>query len=226
MQGELGTSHAYEMGGDHRKPPAVALGHLACESRWDAARGGFEITAIARGDAWDASADSPLNAIGVEARVGDVIVAVGGEALGPSRPPEALLVNRAGQKVAADAGAQRRERHDEPARGRRHRARRRRAGVLPRLGREEPRLGARALGRPRRLLPRPRHAGRGLRRVPSLLRRRVRARRADRRRPLQPRRPRLAAAAREGRAQAHRLRPLALDERHDLSRGSRRRARW
>ena len=26
MQGELGTSHAYEMGGDHRKPPAVALG--------------------------------------------------------------------------------------------------------------------------------------------------------------------------------------------------------
>ena len=99
MQGELGTSHAYEMGGDYRKPPAVALGHLACESRWDAARGGFEITAIARGDAWDASADSPLNAIGVEAKVGDVIVAVGGEALAPSRPPEALLVNRAGQKV-------------------------------------------------------------------------------------------------------------------------------
>ena len=51
MQGELGTSHAYEMGGDHRKPPAAALGHLACASRWDAARGGWEITAIARGDA-------------------------------------------------------------------------------------------------------------------------------------------------------------------------------
>ena len=29
MQGELGTSHAYEMGGDHRKPAAGALGHLA-----------------------------------------------------------------------------------------------------------------------------------------------------------------------------------------------------
>jgi tricorn protease len=99
MQGELGTSHAYEMGGDHRKPPAVALGHLACESRWNAARGGFEISAIAHGDAWDSSADSPLNAVGVEAKVGDVIVAVGGEALAPTRPPEALLVNRAGQKV-------------------------------------------------------------------------------------------------------------------------------
>ena len=46
----------------------------------------------------------------------------------------------------------------------------------------------------------------GLRRIPSLLQRRMRPRRADRRRPLQPRRPRVAAAAREGRAQAHRLR--------------------
>jgi tricorn protease len=33
LQGELGTSHAYEMGGDHRRPPAVALGHLAAELR-------------------------------------------------------------------------------------------------------------------------------------------------------------------------------------------------
>ena len=28
MQGELGTSHAYESGGDHRRPPPVALGYL------------------------------------------------------------------------------------------------------------------------------------------------------------------------------------------------------
>ena len=115
MQGELGTSHAYEMGGDHRKPPAVALGHLACASRWDEARGGYEITAIARGDAWDAGADSPLNAIGVEAQVGDRIVAIGGEALTRDRPPEALLVGRAGQKVqltlvrGSDGGGERRE---------------------------------------------------------------------------------------------------------------------
>jgi tricorn protease len=99
MQGELGTSHAYETGGDHRKPPAVALGQLACAARWNEARGGHEITAIARGDAWDPAADSPLHAIGVEAALGDLIVAVAGEALARERPPEALLVNRAGQKV-------------------------------------------------------------------------------------------------------------------------------
>src|SRR5204862_856787 len=29
MQGELGTSHAYEQGGDHRRPPYMALGQLA-----------------------------------------------------------------------------------------------------------------------------------------------------------------------------------------------------
>jgi len=116
MQGELGTSHAYEMGGDHRKPQAGALGHLACESRWDGKRGGWEITSIARGDPWDASADSPLNAIGVEARVGERIVAVDGQPLTPTLPPEALLVHRAGQKVqlalvgnARDGGERRRE---------------------------------------------------------------------------------------------------------------------
>ncbi|MDQ6638940.1 MAG: PDZ domain-containing protein, partial [Pseudomonadota bacterium] len=116
IQGELGTSHAYEMGGDHRKPPALALGHLACTSRWDAARGGYEITEVARGDAWDANADSPLNAIGVEAKIGERILAVDGQPLARGLPPEALLVHRAGQKVqlalasdAATGAGQRRE---------------------------------------------------------------------------------------------------------------------
>ena len=31
MQGELGTSHAYEIGGDHRKPPQWPLGSLGAE---------------------------------------------------------------------------------------------------------------------------------------------------------------------------------------------------
>jgi len=112
MQGELGTSHAYEIGGDHRKAAVGALGHLACTSRWDAARGGWEITRIARGDAWDAAADSPLNAVGVEAKVGERIVAIDGQRLTESLPPEALLVHRAGQKVqlslSGEGGGERR----------------------------------------------------------------------------------------------------------------------
>src|SRR5437660_8068798 len=79
MQGELGTSHAYEMGGDHRKPPSLALGHLGADFRLAAGADGYEIARIVEGDAWDASADSPLNAIGVQARAGERITAVNGQ---------------------------------------------------------------------------------------------------------------------------------------------------
>ena len=99
MQGELGTSHAYESGGDHRKPPAIALGHLAADLRLVEADGSYEITRIVKGDAWDAGADSPLSAVGVEAKVGERIVAVNGQRVSRERPPQALLVHRAGTKV-------------------------------------------------------------------------------------------------------------------------------
>ena len=98
LQGELGTSHAYEMGGDHRKPPALALGHLAVDLA--PAEQGWQIQRTVQGDAWDAQADSPLNAIGVAAEPGECIVAVGGQAVTPDRPPQAMLVQHAGAKVA------------------------------------------------------------------------------------------------------------------------------
>ena len=100
LQGELGTSHAYEYGGDHRKPPAVAQGRLAAALR-DAGPGrGWTITHLVAGDPWDAGADSPLRAVGVEAQVGERIVAVGGQPVTPDLPPAALLVHQAGNKVA------------------------------------------------------------------------------------------------------------------------------
>ena len=101
LQGELGTSHAYESDGDHRKPPPVALGQLAAELRWVSSEdgGGYEITGIVRGDAWDAAADSPLNALGVRARVGERIVAVNAQPVSRECPPQALLVNQAASKV-------------------------------------------------------------------------------------------------------------------------------
>jgi tricorn protease len=99
MQGELGTSHAYEAGGDHRRPPQVALGHLAAELRPAADGRSYEIADIVVGDAWDASADSPLNAIGVQAKVGERIVAVNGQSVSRDRPPQSLLVHQAGTKV-------------------------------------------------------------------------------------------------------------------------------
>ena len=109
LQGELGTSHAYEMGGDHRKPPLIALGHLGAELKWVEADASYEITRLVRGDAWDAGADSPLNAVGVEARLGERIIAVNGQRVSREQPPLALLVHQADAKVeltlAAGEGA-------------------------------------------------------------------------------------------------------------------------
>lgn len=112
LQGELGTSHAYESGGDHRKPPAVPLGQLAAQFTPVDGGAAWQITRIVQGDAWDAGADSPLHAVGVEARVGERVLAVGGQPVGPALPPQALLVHQAGAKVSltlAGADGSRRE---------------------------------------------------------------------------------------------------------------------
>jgi tricorn protease len=87
------------MGGDHRKPPAIALGHLAANLQSVDDGAAWEITRIVQGDAWDAGADSPLNAVGVQAQVGERITAVGGQAVSATQPPQALLVHHAGAKV-------------------------------------------------------------------------------------------------------------------------------
>ena len=99
LHGELGTSHAYEMGGDHRKPPALALGHLGAELALATDERGYVITRIVTGDAWETGADSPLNAIGVAATVGERIVAVNGQPVSRTVPPQALLVHQGGSKV-------------------------------------------------------------------------------------------------------------------------------
>ncbi len=99
LQGELGTSHAYEYDGDHRKPPPVALGQLAADLRQVEADDSYEIVRIVRGDPWDAIADSPLNAVGVEAQLGERIIAVNGQRVSRARPPQALLVHQAAAKV-------------------------------------------------------------------------------------------------------------------------------
>ena len=99
MQGELGTSHAYEMGGDYRRPPQVPLGYLAAEVRLAGKDGSYEITRIVTGDPWEPGADSPLNAVGVEAKPGERIVAVNGQQTREDRPPHSLLVHQAGARV-------------------------------------------------------------------------------------------------------------------------------
>ena len=102
MQGELGTSHAYETGGDLRVPPQYKRGFLGADYAWDEARGGYVIATILRGDSWNRSDDSPLAEPGLDVKPGDAIVAISGVTVTRTRTPDELLVNRAGRDVAID----------------------------------------------------------------------------------------------------------------------------
>jgi tricorn protease len=108
MQGELGTSHAYEIGGDYRRPPSYRRGFLGADLRWDGAAGGYRVERILRGDSWDRAVDSPLAEPGVGIAEGDVVTAIGGRDLTETLSADAALVNAAGRTVvltlAAKAG--------------------------------------------------------------------------------------------------------------------------
>ena len=60
MQGELGTSHCYEFGGDYRNQPYYPMGMLGAEFSFNSEKKGWQVDRIAHGDAWDQNCDSPL----------------------------------------------------------------------------------------------------------------------------------------------------------------------
>jgi len=99
MQGELGTSHAYEFGGDVRVPPQYSQGFLGADLSWDEREGGYKIDRIYRGDSWNREHDSPLAEPGLGIREGDIIIAIGGKRLSKEFTPEEALVNTAEREV-------------------------------------------------------------------------------------------------------------------------------
>jgi len=100
MQGELGTSHAYEFGGDYRPAPSYSLGFLGASFVFDAEAETWRIREILKGDPWDSHADAPLNSPGTNVKVGDRLLAVNGKKLGRNLSPMQALVNLAGREVS------------------------------------------------------------------------------------------------------------------------------
>ena len=109
MQGELGTSHAYEEGGDYRRPPQYQPGFLGAEFRWDGTfrlaeqgahdEGGYRIDRILRGDPWDSRQSSPLLRPGRRVTEGDILLAINGQRLSATIAPGRLLANQARRQV-------------------------------------------------------------------------------------------------------------------------------
>ena len=97
MQGELGTSHAYESGGAYRPGPHYRQGFLGVD--WSTNGHAHRIARVLRGDTWAANATSPLNRPGVNVREGDEVIAVGGTPVGGATTAGELLANLAEQEV-------------------------------------------------------------------------------------------------------------------------------
>jgi tricorn protease len=98
MQGELGTSHAYESGGDYRPSPNYLQGFLGADFALDES-GEWIVRRIVRGDAWSDRFGSPLESPGVTIAEGDAIVAINGRRLSRERHPNELLVNTARTEI-------------------------------------------------------------------------------------------------------------------------------
>lgn len=95
LQAELGTSHAYEQGGEYRPVTTQSQGFLGVD--W-AAGPGWRIGRILRGDPWLPAATSPCLRPGAGIRCGDEVLAVNGVPVGPAGPGE-HLVGQAGHDV-------------------------------------------------------------------------------------------------------------------------------
>src|SRR5690606_13172583 len=91
--GELNTSHAYvtppkPLGDEQRR-----LGLLGADL--SPAEDGWRIDRVLPGESSEPKARSPLQAAGVDARAGDVVVAVDGRPVDPAYGPAASLVGAA-----------------------------------------------------------------------------------------------------------------------------------
>ncbi len=102
LNGELATSHAYEMGGDKTATPSLRQGRLAADLSWSPDAGGAVVEHVASGDRWSRADASPLALPGSNVAVGEVILSVDGRPVSEERPVQALLVGRAGREIALE----------------------------------------------------------------------------------------------------------------------------
>ena len=97
MQGELGTSHAYEFGGDYRPTRPYRLGCLGADFKLHSK--GYEIVNIVKGDTWTDSLKPPLLRPGLKIKKGMVITHINGKKLSKIYSPNHALVNKSSTEV-------------------------------------------------------------------------------------------------------------------------------
>lgn len=99
MISELSIQHAYIDGGDFQIPPRPRSGLPGARFDLDRQAGRYRISKIFRGENEEDIYRSPLTEIGVNASVGDYVLAIDGQELKPTDDPYRLLRNKADNPV-------------------------------------------------------------------------------------------------------------------------------
>ena len=99
MISELTVQHAYVEGGDFQVPPRPRVGLPGARFELDKASGRYRITKIFEGQNQEDIYRSPLTEIGVNASVGDYVLAIDGEDLKGTDDPYRLLRNKVDNPV-------------------------------------------------------------------------------------------------------------------------------
>lgn len=99
LQGELGTSHTQEYGGEYRRGNNYHQGYLGVDWCYDAEVQRYRIAHIVRGEPSDFEATSPLALPGINVAEGDAVLAINGQRITADRTPQELLVNQADREV-------------------------------------------------------------------------------------------------------------------------------
>jgi tricorn protease len=96
MIGELNCGHTYITPGEANRAERIRTGLLGAEVSRDAASGFFRLEKILPGASWSNDLRSPLAEPGIEAKVGEYIVAIDGIPANSANDMYALLVGKAG----------------------------------------------------------------------------------------------------------------------------------
>ena len=98
MQGELGTSHCYEMGGDYKQRRVYHDGLLGSKIIYNEKKKMYQIDRIFKGDVWQ-HPQSPLIRPGLNISTGDFIEKINGQKLTKKMTPGKILVNNNNTEV-------------------------------------------------------------------------------------------------------------------------------
>ena len=99
MQGELGTSHCYEFGGDYKPRRNYQVGLLGADLEYDKESKAYKIIKLIRGDIWSGYITSPLLRPGLNIEEGMLIKAIAGNKLTKTTAPNKLLVNQVNKDI-------------------------------------------------------------------------------------------------------------------------------